>query len=243
LLFDVDGTLAPIVARPDQASVPARTRDLLIRLSRRYAVVACVSGRRAEDARRVVGVDELAYIGNHGLERLSAGSARAQITSEAMSHAADIRAFATAAYTAELRGAGIRTEDKEAIWAFHWRGAPDEASARELLERIAELASEVGLVPHWGRMVLEIRPPIATDKGTAVARELSTANVTAALYAGDDTTDLDAFRGLRELRSSGALEHAVCVGVASEEGPPEIRVEADLVIEGTAGVHDLLARL
>jgi trehalose 6-phosphate phosphatase len=243
LLFDVDGTLAPIAARPDQASVPAPTRNLLIGLSRRYAAVACVSGRRAEDARNIVGVEGLAYIGNHGLERLAPGADRPHILKEAQIQAETIRSFADTAFTTEMRDTGIRTEDKEAIWAFHWRGAPDEGSAREMLEKVAEHASQEGLVPHWGRMVLEIRPPIPTDKGTAVARELRETDLDAALYAGDDRTDLDAFRSLRELRSSGALEHSVCVGVTSEEGPAEIAIEADLVVEGPDGVRDLLARL
>ena len=67
LLLDVDGTLAPIVARPGDAAVPAATRDLLRDLAGRYALVACVSGRPEEDARRVVRVDGLVYVGEHGL--------------------------------------------------------------------------------------------------------------------------------------------------------------------------------
>jgi trehalose 6-phosphate phosphatase len=162
---------------------------------------------------------------------------------EATSHAAAVRSFATAAHTPELRRAGIRIEDKESIWSFHWREAPDEAWARKALERIAKSAAEEGFVPHWGRKVLEIRPAVAVDKGTAIERLLGGADVEAALYGGDDTTDLDAFRSLRELQSSGGLEHSVCVGVRSDEGPAESTVEADLVVEGPSGFRDLLARL
>lgn len=243
LLFDVDGTLAPIVPRPDQASVPQATRELLTSLSQRYDLVACLSGRRAADARRVVGVDDLVYMGNHGLEYLPPGSREPEVVPEASSHVAAVRSFANAAYTSELRDAGIRIEDKESIWSFHWRGAADDASAREALGRIAQSAAEQGLVPHWGRKVLEIRPPVAVDKGTAVERLLARKGVESALYGGDDTTDLDAFRSLRELRSSGVLEQSVCVGVRSEEGPAEIAVEADLVVDGPSGFRELLARL
>jgi trehalose 6-phosphate phosphatase len=244
LLFDVDGTLAPIVAVPEAASVPDATRELLVGLKGRYALVACLSGRRGADARRVVGVDSLTYIGNHGLEYLAPGSPRAETVPAAASHAPAVRSFATAADTPELRQAGVRLEDKEAIWAFHWRQAPDEGSARGILDRVAEAASREGLVPHWGRKVLEIRPPVAMDKGIALARLLRRSNhVEAALYAGDDTTDLDAFRKLNELRSSGELTRAVCIGVRSDEGPEEIAGEADLVVEGPSGLRELLALL
>jgi trehalose 6-phosphate phosphatase len=243
LVCDIDGTIAPIVTRPEEALVPEPTRELLTNLSRRYALVGCVSGRRAQDARRLVGIGSLAYIGNHGLEYLVPRAQRAEVVPALAPHASAVREFATAAYTPELRRAGIRLEDKESIWSFHWRQASDEASARELLDEVARSAAERGLVSHWGRKVLEIRPSLGIDKGTAVASVLRDAGVEAALYAGDDTTDLDAFRGLRELRRNGALRHAVCVGVSSDEGPAQITGEADLVVDGPSGFRELLAVL
>ena len=154
-----------------------------------------------------------------------------------------VRSFAAAAYTPELRQAGIRIEDKQSIWAFHWREAADEASARKMLQRIAQSASDEGLHPHWGRKVLEIRPAVAVDKGTAIERLLGNPGLQAALYGGDDTTDLAAFRRLRELRSSGSLEFSICVGVASEEGPAQISAEADVVVDGPDGFRELLTLL
>jgi trehalose 6-phosphate phosphatase len=223
--------------------VPAGTRELISSLERRYALIACLSGRRAADARRVVGIDSITYVGNHGLEYLPPGSQHAEITAEASEFAPAVRAFASSAFTEELRSAGIRIEDKDSIWSFHWREAPDEAPAREQLESVAEGATAAGLATHWGRKVLEIRPPVAFDKGTAVERMIGKAQVRAALYGGDDRTDLDAFRKLRELRSAGVLEQAVCVGVGSEEGPPEIVEGADLVVDGPDGFRGLLALL
>jgi trehalose 6-phosphate phosphatase len=243
LVCDVDGTLAPIVASPDEASVPGPTRELLADLNRRYALVACLSGRRAVDARRVVSVDALAYVGNHGLEYLASGSERPETILEAASLAPGVRSFAEAAYTTELREVGVRIEDKESIWSFHWRGAPDAGAARAALERVAESASEQGFAAHWGRKVLEIRPAVPIDKGTAIERLLGRLMLDAALYGGDDTTDLDAFRGLRRLHSEGRLEDSVCVGVSSAEGPVELATEADLVVEGTDGFRELLAGL
>jgi trehalose 6-phosphate phosphatase len=243
LVFDVDGTLAPIVTRPQDAAVPEQTRELLAELSSRYALVACLSGRRAEDARRVVGLSTLTYVGNHGLEMLEPGSDRADILPEAASYASTVRSFANAEYTPELRDAGIRLEDKESIWSYHWREAPDESGARASLERIADEASRIGLAPHWGRKVLEIRPPVGVDKGSALRRLLDRPELDRALYAGDDTTDLDAFRSLRELRRAGRLDDAVCVGIGSEEAPAGITDEADLVVEGPDAFRELLALL
>jgi trehalose 6-phosphate phosphatase len=190
-----------------------------------------------------VGEPSLTYIGNHGLELLGAGSSRVETLSEAASHTDSARSFAAAFFTPELRRAGIRLEDKESIWAFHWRQAPDEDQAVQDLELIAEEATAKGLRPHWGRKVLEIRPPVEVNKGLAVERAVRQAGLGTALYAGDDTTDLDAFRKLRELRSSGTLKHAVCVGVRSTEGPSEIVAEADLTVNGPADMAELLALL
>jgi trehalose 6-phosphate phosphatase len=108
---------------------------------------------------------------------------------------------------------------------------------------VAEEAEATGLVPHWGRMVLEIRPTAAVDKGTAVDSALAGSAVRAALFGGDDTTDLDAFRRIRALQSEGVLDVGVCVGVASAESPPEIAAQADLVVGGPDEFRDLLGRL
>jgi trehalose 6-phosphate phosphatase len=242
-VFDVDGTLAPIVPTPERAAVPDGTRDLLAGLNERYGLVACLSGRRATDAQRVVGLDTLIYVGNHGLEQLRPGGDGPETLPEALAQSGAVRSFAVGAFAPELSETGIRLEDKESIWAFHWRGAADEAAAHEALKPIAKSASDQGLVPHWGRKVLEIRPAVAVDKGTAIGRLLEAARPRAALYGGDDTTDLAAFRRLREMRSKGSVDLAVCVGVASDEGPADITAEADLVVDGPNGFRELLSRL
>jgi trehalose-phosphatase len=243
ILCDIDGTLAPVVELPEEASVPTPTRRVLEALGDRFGLVACISGRQAKDARRLVGIDSLTYIGNHGLERLAPGAANPEVDPGLKPLGARVRAFAYAHFDDRVQAAGVRLEDKDAIWAFHWRGAGDPDGARALLEQVAAAAREAGLVPHWGRMVLEIRPTAHVDKGTAVTAALAGTQVSAAMYGGDDTTDLDAFRRLRALRSEGTLELAVCVGVSSPEGPAEIAAEADLVVGDTNEFCELLAQL
>ena len=112
-----------------------------------------------------------------------------------------------------------------------------------MVEGIAADAEAGGLKTHWGRKVLEIRPPVRINKGAGIESFLEDAPVAAAMYVGDDTTDLDAFRALRGLANRGTLEHALCVGVRSDEGPAEITDEADIVVDGTDGVHELLTSL
>jgi trehalose 6-phosphate phosphatase len=221
LLFDVDGVLAPIVALPELAAVPDRTRDELRRLAGRYLLVACVSGRAGADARRLVGIDGIEYVGNHGLE---------------LHPEADRAAAAIAAFRA---GLARPVEDKRLSLSLHYREADDEEAARRELEEVAASAATAGLVPRWGRKVLEIRPPLEADKGTAVQALIARSGARRGLYAGDDTTDLDAFAGLR----AAGLEHAVAVAVASEEGPAELRESADVVLDGPEAVTELLRLL
>jgi trehalose 6-phosphate phosphatase len=243
VVCDIDGTLAPIVARPEDAAVPARGREVLRALASRFALLACLSGRRATVAREIVGIDELVYVGNHGLEVLEPGAAAAHPDPRLEQAPERVRAFVKSALTDEVRALGVRAEDKDAIWALHYRGAEDEEAARAALEDVARAARDSGLQPHWGRLVLEIRPPIAADKGTAIAALVQRPGITRALFGGDDTTDLDAFRALHELRGDARLEMAVCVGIRSPEGPQAIVTEADVVVEGTEGFVELLERL
>lgn len=221
LVLDVDGTLAPIAPRPELAAVPAETRAELERLVGRYLLVACVSGRAGEDARRLVGVDGIELVGNHGLE----------LDPHAHERAGEIARFRDAV--------ALPVEDKTLSLTYHYREAEDENAARAELEEVARRAGEAGFDARWGRKVLEIRPAVEAHKGTAVRALVERSDARLGLYAGDDTTDLDGFVGLRSL----GLEHAVCVAVASAEGPAELREAADLVVEGPKELAGLLRLL
>jgi trehalose-phosphatase len=243
ILTDVDGTIAPIEDDPNAAAVPEATRRLLRTLAGRYALVAGLSGRRALDARRVVRLDELAYSGNHGFELLLPGDDEVRPDPSLDGHEADAPRFVDGLDQAELERAGIRTEDKGAIVALHWRGAPNEAAAESLAQEIASEAEWKGLVPHRGRKVLEIRPNVAINKGIAVAALLPARPIDHALYGGDDRTDVDAFAALKTLQEDGELETAVCIAVASDESPPEVTEAADLTVAGPEGFVRVLEAL
>jgi len=219
VLLDVDGTLAPIVARPDLAAVPEDARAEVRRLAGRYALVACVSGRTSEDAARLIGVSGVVYVGVHGLE----------LAPEAAEWREALRPFAAEPWP--------WLEDKGLTVALHWREAPDADAAERRLQLVAARAEAAGLEARWGRKVLELRPPVAANKGTAVRFLLAERGLERALYAGDDTTDLDAFRGL------DGLEVGVRVAVASAESPPPLREAADVVVASPAELVELLRTL
>jgi trehalose 6-phosphate phosphatase len=128
-------------------------------------------------------------------------------------------------------------EDKGLGLSYHYRTHADPALARAELEQIAEQARSAGLRARFGRMVLELLPPLDAHKGTAVRALLQDRGLTRALFAGDDTTDLDAFAAIE------GLEAGVKVAVASEEAPPELLARADLVVAGPDGLVELLRTL
>ena len=222
IFLDFDGVLAPIVPRPEDAYPPEETRVELARLSERYALVAVVSGRGGDDVRARVAVEGLIYVGSHGLE----------LDPNAQRWRQQIVEFAGDAPWPQRE-----TELKRLSVAFHFRHHEDEQQAVLDLEEIAERARDAGLAARFGRKVLEVLPPVGSNKGTAVRSLLADRGLTRALVAGDDTTDLDAFLAVEE------LEHRVRVAVLAPESPPLLAEHAEVVLGSTDEFLDLLRRL
>lgn len=241
VMSDLDGTLAPIVARPELVEVPDRARQALARIATRFALCAVVTGRRPEEAREIVGLPEIAYAGNHGFELLEPGAERST-PSPALAGVEGVVAdfVRELAADGELEAAGLRVEDKGPIYALHWRGADDEPRAEREAARLASAARARGLHTHAGRKVLELRPAVAIDKGVAIEGLLARSGASVAMYAGDDRTDLDGFRKLGELCDAGALDAILRIGVRSPEGPAELAEAADFTVDGTEELIDLL---
>jgi trehalose 6-phosphate phosphatase len=219
ILLDVDGTLAPIVERPEDALVPEATREVLRGLVGRYGLVGAVTGREGIVGRGLVGVEGFSVVGNHGLE----------LAPEAEEWRARLKKFSSTV--------DWPVEDKGLSLSFHYRTADDPDRARAELERVAARARHEGFRARFGRMVLELVPPIEASKGTAVRELVARAGLTRALFAGDDTTDLDAFAAIEE------LDVGVKVAVDSAEAPEALRERADIVVAGTEGLVELLRRL
>ena len=239
-MTDIDGVLAPIVPTPDMSEVPEELRELLRRLSERCRVVAGISGRSAEDALRLVGLEEIAYYGNHGFEVLRPGG-EVEIVPEAEPYKEKVEELENKTRE-ELESLGAFVEEKGITASIHYRNVSPEVGerCREFVEREGE---RLGLRITVGRGVVEARPPIRADKGTATRKVVQEYEPQKALFIGDDTTDLDAFRELEKLCEECVLTEILRIGVESEEGPAEIVSEADLVVEGTDGVEEVLRAL
>lgn len=230
LITDVDGTISPIVDQPEKAGIHPEARPLLARLASRLHLVAAVSGRPIEHLVRVLDVEGMVYVGNHGLEWREQG--RSQPVSEAESY---LPAVTEALRDlAERLGSwpGVFVEDKGITGAVHYRQAPDREEARvAILEAISRSQAARGLQAAEGRMVVNILPPIRADKGTAVDRLIRHFELHGVLYMGDDVTDVDAFRALRQVRADGQCL-TLSVAVVSLEAPLDLRAEADYTVSG-----------
>jgi trehalose 6-phosphate phosphatase len=239
VLTDIDGTLAPIVPTPDMSEVPEEIKDLLRRLSERYLLVAGISGRKSEEALDLIGLEDVVYFGNHGFEILRDGEV--EMIPEALPYLEKVQELENLARE-ELAPQGAFVEEKGITASIHYRNAPPEVGEK-CVEFARREGERLGLRITVGRGVVEARPPIRADKGTAVRTLIEEYSPERAMFLGDDTTDLDAFRELVKLREEGELQEILRIGVASDEGPPEIETEADIVVDGVEGVTALLRQL
>jgi trehalose-phosphatase len=240
IMLDVDGTLAPITSHPDLAAVPGETREAIAALARQPGVtVVIVSGRAAADARRVVGVDGVWVIGNHGAELLRPDGGHEVDPGAALyAGAMERTAAALEPVVARVSGGGAWVENKRFTLAVHTRGVAD-AAVSGLRQAVGNIAAEEGLSVRDGKKVIEVRPPVPVDKGTAVvalARRLGAlAPGASVLFAGDDVTDEDAFRALRA--SGGTV---VTIQVGSDDG---VGSAAEYRVDDPAAMRTLLIEL
>jgi trehalose 6-phosphate phosphatase len=138
---------------------------------------------------------------------------------------------------------GLGFEEKGIGASIHYRLCADPTTARQrVMATLRELSAGMGIKIVEGRRVIELRPSVDVDKGTALFDLLSRYDVAGSVYAGDDVTDLDAFVGLRrwEEQEGG---RSLAVAVSSREMPPDLCQAADVVVEGVEGWADLLEAL
>ncbi|HZT65860.1 MAG TPA: trehalose-phosphatase [Acidimicrobiales bacterium] len=239
VVTDFDGTLSPIVARPEDAAPLPGAPEALGRLAGRFGRVAVVSGRPATFLSERLGLaggvpDHLFVVGLYGLESL--GPHGEVVVAPDAEQWRD--AVALAADEAEADGpAEMGVERKGLTVTLHWRRAPGaEGWAKDFAERAA---GRLGLAAHLARASVELRPPVAVDKGTAV--ESLVAGFEVACFAGDDLGDLPAFAALDRFAAGGG--RAVKVGVRSSEAPSELLAAADVTVDGPQEVLALLGQL
>lgn len=233
LFLDFDGTLAPIVDDPEMARPLPEARPALTRLSGRLALVAVVSGRPAFYLGEYLGgAGTTRLIGLYGLERMRGDPPVVEDLPEARPWREAVDTVAGRARTAAPPG--VRVEHKGLTLTLHYRGADEQA--RWVDDFAAAEAATTGLVAHAGKKSVELRPPVATDKGSVIA-ELA-GDLEAVCFIGDDAGDLPAFATLGRLRAAGRTTLAVAAG--GSETPEEVLAGADVVVDGPAGVLALL---
>lgn len=237
---DLDGTVSEIARSPDQAVVLPGCRQYLGELSTQVERVAAISGRAATDASRLLGLPNVLYVGNHGLETLWQGQRRVHPEARRF---VDALGEMVRALVETLRGTpGVWVEDKGLTASIHYREAIDILEAREAILRAVgrAVAGREARVTE-GRLVVEIRPPVAANKGTAIRKLLDEWEITGAVFVGDDETDLDAFAALRAWRSPPE-RLALCLAVRSAEVPSRVAANADFTLPGVSAVENLLRR-
>lgn len=236
VLVDFDGSLAPIVDEPDRARPLPDAAPVLRRLARRLARVAVVSGRPARFLAQVLPVgDEVVLAGLYGMERVEAGRV---VVDDSVAEFAG-RAEAAAAEAQRLLP-GLLVERKSGLaCVLHWRTVPERAAEAQRVGYA--LAETFGLTAQPARMSLELRPPVPLDKGTTARAQAD--GMAAALFAGDDRGDLDAFDALRDLVDEGRLGAAVLIAVHSPEAPAALLSGASEIVDGPRELLGLLDRL
>jgi trehalose 6-phosphate phosphatase len=239
LISDIDGTLSPIVASPEEAVVLPECRRALHALATWLDLVAVISGRTAAEARRMVGLDDLLYVGNHGLERWDAVKG---YRNEAAAFEGEMREL-RATLERDLRATrDVRIENKGVILSLHYRGAsrPDEIR-RHILGLLDSLLPPSRFVVAEGKMVIEVRPPLALDKGTVVEDLARERGLRGTVFLGDDVTDIDAMRGLKRMRECGFA--TLAIGVAGDGMPDALAAESDLLLPDPPAVAAFLEAL
>lgn len=226
ILLDLDGTLSPIVDRPEHARIVPAIRDALARLVPAYALVAVVSGRPAAEVGSLVDVEGVRIEGLYGLDGRRGMAAVAGDVSEQVERV-----------SAALPGSLV--ERKGATIALHVRGTLDPDAAEAFAaEALAAVASTAHMRLLAGKRVVELVPEGASLKDGAVRRLVDRAQVATALYAGDDAADLDAFAALDAVPIA-----AVKVAVRGPETPASVVAAADVVVDGPDGMAELLREL
>jgi trehalose 6-phosphate phosphatase len=246
LLSDIDGTLSPIVARPEDATVPDAIRQALRRLAAKGVKAALITGRSLDTARRMVGLDDVAYAADHGLTvwlggRREAAPGLAEYEALARQAEDDLRVLSQTV-------PGVQLENKGALLAVHHRRAEGPGAREAILEAVGRSQAAQRFRVQEGRMVIELRPPLRADKGTAVEMLIARLGLEAAICLGDDVTDVDMFAALRRLRDQALPAGrqglaGAAVAVASREAASEVAHAADYTVEGPEGVEWLLTEI
>jgi trehalose 6-phosphate phosphatase len=243
LAFDIDGTLSPIAPTPDEARIYPGVLSLLEQ-AQKYAHIAILTGRSIDDGASMVNLDGLTYIGTHGLE-WSEGLPwlhPVDIIPEALNY------YEPGKYLLDLveqhlsELPGVIVQRKRIGGSIHYRLAPDPIATRQkLLSLLEQPAQQINMRLSEGKLIIEIRVPLAVHKGKAIRQFVERYNLNAIVFAGDDRTDLDAITEITKIREDGIA--ALSIVVRHHDTLPELLTEADIVVQEVPGMVELLREM
>ncbi|MHB8600671.1 MAG: trehalose-phosphatase [Ktedonobacteraceae bacterium] len=245
LVFDIDGTLSPLVPIPDEARLYPGVAELLEALREQDGVhVGIMTGRGIDDGAKLVGVDGLTYIGTHGLEWSDGlpSSHPVQLVPGAEEYVAAGKYVLDIAERELGDVPGIIVQRKHVGGTLHYRRSPNpEEARRRILAAVEEPAHNVHMLIGEGKKVVEILAPLHVDKGQALRRFVQRFGLHGVVFAGDDRTDLYAMQEVERLRQD-ALP-ALAIAVQHADTLPGILEHADIVVQGVEGMVALLREM
>lgn len=216
ILTDIDGTISEIAATPEEAVVTLSMKKELSKLKEKFQMVGVISGRSVQNAKAMVGVDGILYIGNHGMEYVNNGEIF--VDPEAVKYLANIKKIAEKLKNSELsKIKGLMFEDKGICISIHYRKCELQEDARKrIMDVINDSIDTSELKLTEGRKLVELKPPISRDKGFIVEKIIEKYDLNRVIYLGDDVTDFDAFKKLKELEKTGKIRTGSILVLSSE---------------------------
>ena len=243
LVFDIDGTLSPIAPTPDEARLAPGVVPLL-KEARNYAHVAIITGREVEDGAAMVNIDGLTYIGTHGLEWCDGLPSLhpVQVVPEALTYVEPGKYLLDLAEKKLAGLPGIIVQRKRVGGSIHYRLSPDPEQARQKIFTVLEKpAHSVNMRLSEGKRIIEIRTPLAVNKGEALRRFVQRFGLHGVIFAGDDRTDLDAILEIPNLRKEGIT--ALSIVVRHVDTLPALFEHGDIMVQEVEGMVNLLREL
>ena len=239
LLLDLDGTISEMVPEPTGATVSPAIVAALRELHGRLSLVAIITGRLSTQARDIVGLPDLLYVGNHGLERLEGGEVT--LMEEVQPFLLSLERLLEH-LRARFPTPGLIFEDKGSSFAVHYRLAEDpEGACEDLLEAVRDIAGDqVRIV--MGKTVVNVLPPVSLNKGTAVTALVREYRLSGAILLGDDVTDIDSFRAAGRMSAQESFS-SICIAVTGAGAPPELESSADFTLADVGQVEEFLTWL
>ena len=236
LFLDIDGTLSEIVPLPHQATISPAIREAVATLASRLGLVCVVTGRPATDGRRMVGLDQLTYVGNHGMEWIQDG--RVFTDPAAAAYETDVSRVLDAVKQ-HCASTDAIIEEKACSFAVHYRGSLDPDGVQRLALQAVEEQSNAKVRVLTGKAHINVLPPVLLNKGTAVRSLVESRGLEWGLIAGDDVTDIDAFREARSLADATAF-HCINVAVLGDDCPASLLELADYTLANVGEMERFL---